>query len=117
MKRNFVRAALGPCVASALFAATFSFDAQGQQQPALAIRGATLIDGNGGAPVANSVVVVQGNRITAAGPAARVRIPAGARIIDAAGKYVLPGLIDAKSNWYWEYGEAALYWGVTSAMV
>jgi imidazolonepropionase-like amidohydrolase len=88
-----------------------------QQQPVIAIQGGTLIDGNGGAPVANSVVVIQGNRITAVGRAGQVQVPAGAQVINAGGKFVLPGLIDAKSNWNWPYGEGYLRYGVTSAMV
>ena len=88
-----------------------------QPQQAVVIQGGTLIDGNGGAPVPNSVVVIQGNRITAVGRAGQVQVPAGAQVINANGKWVLPGLIDAKSNWNWPYGEAYLRWGVTSAMV
>lgn len=42
--------------------------AQGQQQ-ALVIQGGTLIDGNGGAPVPNSAIIIQANRITAVGRA------------------------------------------------
>jgi imidazolonepropionase-like amidohydrolase len=88
-----------------------------QQQQTVVIQGGTLIDGNGGAPVPNSVVVIQGNRISAVGRAGQVQVPAGAQIINANGKWVLPGLIDAKSNWNWPYGEGYLKWGVTSAMV
>src|SRR6266852_7455281 len=88
-----------------------------QQPQALVIQGGTLIDGNGGAPVPNSVIVVQGNRITAVGRAGQVQVPAGATIINAGGKWITPGLIDAKANWNWEYAEGFLHWGVTSAMV
>jgi hypothetical protein len=84
---------------------------------ALVIRGGTLVDGNGGTPVPNSVIVIEGNRIAAVGRAGEVAVPAGAQVIDAAGKWVMPGLIDAKANWNWFYGEAFLHWGVTSAMV
>src|SRR6266700_5549052 len=91
--------------------------AQGQQPSALVIQGGTLIDGNGGAPVPNSVIVIQGNRITAVGRAGQVQIPAGSQVINAAGKWITPGLIDSKSNWNWPYGEAYLRYGVTSAMV
>ena len=87
------------------------------QQLTVVIQGGTLIDGNGGAPVPNSVVVIQGNRITAVGRAGQVQVPAGAQVINVTGKWVLPGLIDAKSNWNWPYGEGYLRWGVTSAMV
>ncbi len=105
-----------PALALLLLNLPNSVDAQGQQG-ALVIQGGTLIDGNGGAPVANAVVVVQGNRITAVGTAGQVQIPAGAEIIDASGKWVLPGLFDAKANWYWQFGEGFLHHGVTSAIV
>ena len=88
-----------------------------QGQGTLVIQGGTLIDGNGGAPLANAVIVIVGNRITAVGPAGEVQVPAGAQVINAAGKWITPGLIDAKANWNWMYGEAFLRWGVTSAMV
>src|SRR5450755_3256729 len=91
--------------------------AHSQQQNALVIQGGTLIDGNGGPPIANSVIVIQGNRITAVGRAGQVQVPAGSQIINAVGKWITPGLIDAKANWNWEYGEGFLHWGVTSAMV
>jgi imidazolonepropionase-like amidohydrolase len=61
----------------------------------VAVVGATLIDGRGGPPVADSVVVVRGERIVAAGPRASVQIPAGAEVFEARGMTVLPGLIDA----------------------
>ena len=65
-----------------------------QPQAVTAITGGTLIDGNGGAPVGDAVVVVTGNRITAAGPRGSVPVPAGASIIDAQGKFLMPGLVD-----------------------
>ena len=99
-----------------MWAVTTQVSAQGQQNT-LVIQGGTLIDGNGGAPVANSVIVITGNRITAVGRAGQVQVPAGAQVINAAGKWITPGLIDAKANWNWEYGEGFLHWGVTSAMV
>ena len=64
-------------------------------QPSLtAITGATLIDGTGAPPVADAVVVVEGDRIRAAGPKAAVAVPPGATVIDAAGRFVVPGFID-----------------------
>jgi len=61
---------------------------------AVAIVGATVIDGNGGAPVPDAAVVVRGKRIEAVGPRARVSVPRCARVIDGTGKYVTPGFID-----------------------
>jgi imidazolonepropionase-like amidohydrolase len=63
--------------------------------PILVLTGGTLIDGRGGAPVPNAVVVTQGDRILAAGPAGSTPVPTNAaRTIDASGLYVMPGLID-----------------------
>jgi imidazolonepropionase-like amidohydrolase len=61
----------------------------------LAIVGGTLIDGNGGPPLADATVVVRGGRIAAVGPQASVAVPRGARVIQAAGKFITPGFIDA----------------------
>ena len=60
----------------------------------VAIVGGTLIDGAGGAPVADSVVVVAGTRIKMLGSRSSVAIPKGARVIDAAGRFLIPGMID-----------------------
>jgi imidazolonepropionase-like amidohydrolase len=59
-----------------------------------AIKAGRLIDGHGGDPVEGAVVLVEGKTIAAVGPAATVRIPKGAEVIDASGKTVMPGLID-----------------------
>lgn len=61
---------------------------------AKAIVGATVIDGTGAAPVDDAVVLVEGEWIAAVGPRDGTEIPAGAEVIDAAGKTVIPGLID-----------------------
>ena len=70
------------------------------QQPAaasttLAVVGGFLIDGFGGSPVPDSVVLIEGDRITTVGEEGRLAIPPGARIVDANGYTVMPGLIDA----------------------
>src|SRR2546423_12361801 len=116
MKKLLATGSLMATVAFSLWGATNHVAAQGQQN-LLVIQGGTLIDGNGGAPLPNSVIVIQGNRIIAVGRAGQVQVPAGAQTINAAGKWVTPGLIDAKANWNWEYGEGFLHWGVTTAMV
>ena len=63
----------------------------------LLIKSGTLIDGSGGEPVPNKLLVVEGNRITLVGEAdgsMRPETPDD-RVIDATGKFILPGLIDA----------------------
>ena len=59
-----------------------------------AIIGAVLIDGNGGPPITDSVVVVSGSRIRSAGLRANVAIPADSDKINGSGKFLVPGLID-----------------------
>lgn len=65
------------------------------QASAIAVTGGTLIDGTGAGPVADSVVVMAGGRILAAGPRAAVEIPPDATVLNARGKWIIPGLIDA----------------------
>jgi len=59
-----------------------------------ALVGGTLIDGFGGTPIRNSVVLVDGERITAVGQVGQLDVPAGAEVISTEGMSVLPGLWD-----------------------
>jgi imidazolonepropionase-like amidohydrolase len=59
-----------------------------------ALVGGRLIDGWGGAPVNNSVVLIEGERITAVGTAETLPVPASAEVVDCHGMSVLPGLWD-----------------------
>jgi imidazolonepropionase-like amidohydrolase len=59
-----------------------------------AIVGGMLLDGYEAPPVHNSVVLVNGNRIIAVGPASQIKVPEGIPVIDARGKTVMPGMID-----------------------
>jgi len=61
----------------------------------LAIVGATIIDGNGGPPLADGTLLIEGDRIAAVGPRGSVTVPEGVRVIDGAGRYVTPGFIDS----------------------
>lgn len=63
-------------------------------QSALAVVGATVIDGTGRTPIPNATVLIQGDKIVAVGPAAQVVIPPGATRIDARGKFLVAGLWD-----------------------
>ena len=57
----------------------------------------TMADTQGGI-VDDGTIVVTGDRIVAIGPKARVPIPAGAKVIDVAGKTIIPGLVDAHAH-------------------
>lgn len=83
---------------------------------ALVLLGGTLIDGTGKTPLVDSAVVIEGDRISAIGPRSEVKIPDGASVVDARGKYVLPGLWDMHAHFYQvEFGPAYLAAGITTA--
>ena len=81
-------------VTALVLAAAASPRAQRGNDAITAIVGARLVDGTGAAPVDDSVILVSGGLITTAGARARVQVPAGAAVFNAAGKTVIPGLID-----------------------
>lgn len=58
----------------------------------------TLIDGNGGTPVEDSCIVIDGEHIVAVGKCSELDVPQEAEIIDASGKYIIPGLIEGHAH-------------------
>lgn len=81
-----------------------------------AIAGATLVDGTGRAPVADSMVIIRNGRIAAAGPRDKVAIPHGMRVMNASGKTLLPGLWEMHTHYTGiEFGPAMLAAGITTA--
>jgi imidazolonepropionase-like amidohydrolase len=72
--------------------------AQRGEPGVLALVGGRLIDGRGGPPIDDSVVVVDGARIVAAGARGAVTLPPGTKTIDFRGKTVLPGLWDMHAH-------------------
>lgn len=82
----------------------------------LALLGGTIVDVTGKPPIEDSAVVIQGDRIIAAGPRSQIRIPPGAITQDATGKYLVPGLWDMHAHMYQaELGPAYLAVGITTA--
>ena len=69
-----------------------------QTRRLLAIRNVTVVPATGAQPMANQTVVIRGEHIDAIGPAATTAIPAGARVIDGAGKFLLPGFIEMHAH-------------------
>ncbi len=66
----------------------------------LVLQGPTLIDGRGGPAVPNVTVVVEDNKIAAVGANGAVQAPRNAEVIDLAGKWLLPGMIDLHIHMY-----------------
>src|SRR5262245_20937824 len=88
-------------------------------QQALVLEGGTIIDvsnfGNSQSDIKDSIIVIKGAQIIAAGPRRAVKIPAGAKVINVAGKYIVPGLNDAFATQRNQaQANAHLYMGVTS---
>ena len=62
--------------------------------PTLVIEGGTLIDGTGQAPVEGVAILIEGERIRQIARQGGLKAPAGAQVIQARGKFIIPGLID-----------------------
>jgi imidazolonepropionase-like amidohydrolase len=80
--------------ALALTAVVGSLLAAQQPPRRIALVGGTLIDGNGGRPIRNSVILIDGERITAVGTKESKPVPSGYQVISTEGMSVLPGLWD-----------------------
>jgi hypothetical protein len=80
----------------------------------LVVQGGRLIDGAGRPPIENSVIVIQNGRFAAVGRHGEIAVPAGAEVIDVAGKTVLPGFIDGHGHLEDFHGELYLHLGITT---
>jgi imidazolonepropionase-like amidohydrolase len=67
-------------------------------QPVTAFTGATIIDGSGGDPVTNGVLLIQNGRVVSVGTKENVTIPENAIINDVSGKTIIPGFINAHGH-------------------
>jgi len=70
------------------------------QQTPIAIVGGKIVNTDGSAPLENSVIIIEDAVITAAGAPDDVPIPEGARVIEADGKWIIPGLIDTHIHFF-----------------
>ena len=79
----------------------------------LLVRGGTLLDGTGGAPIANARILITDGRIVRvwSGDTGASALPAGTQIVEAGGKFIIPGLIESHVhyNWYRSAIVGALY--------
>jgi imidazolonepropionase-like amidohydrolase len=71
--------------------------AAGPESAVTAVVGARVLTGTG-LEIDNGVVLIEGGKIKAVGPAASVQVPPGAKVVDAAGRVVTPGLVDSHSH-------------------
>ncbi|HYK83581.1 MAG TPA: amidohydrolase family protein [Gemmatimonadales bacterium] len=82
--------------------------------PVIALEGATLIDGSGGDPVQDALVLVRDGHIAAVARVNEIAVPRGAQEINLVGKTVIPGLIDAHAHVERWAALRYLAWGVTA---
>lgn len=87
-----------------LFSLLFSFSCARQKsaeaQATLIFTNATIIDTSGGRNQTDMTVVISGDRITDIKKTGKVRPPKGAQVIEATGKFLIPGLWDMHVHWY-----------------
>jgi N-acyl-D-amino-acid deacylase len=76
----------------------FSNPTQNQTPSTIAIVGATLIDGAGGRPIPNSVVLISGDTIVAVGRNGRIKVPSDAAVVRGHNLIVAPGFIDTHNH-------------------
>ena len=80
----------------------------------IALEGATLIDGGGGDPKRDALIIIRNGHIESVARVNEIAVPRGAEEINLAGKTIVPGLIDAHAHVErWAVGRY-LAWGVTT---
>jgi len=95
MKKAFVLMLL-----MVLAALLFAHARQRTQPKPLVFTHVTVIDATGAPAKPEMIVVITGDRITELGPTERVRVPKDAQVVDATGKFLIPGLWDMHVHWY-----------------
>ena len=92
--RSSASVGLLPAVVASFVAIVPSASAQGSAQPTIAFTHVGVIDGTDSIPRLDQTVVIRGMRISGVGPSPSTAVPSGARVIDARGKFLIPGLWD-----------------------
>jgi len=81
----------------------------------IAVTGGSVIDMSGKPPIANGTVLIRDGRVEAVGPADQIGVPGDATLVNAAGKFVIPGLWDMHAHFEQvEWGPIYLAAGVTT---
>jgi imidazolonepropionase-like amidohydrolase len=99
MQKSLI-AAVSLCVGLGLCAGSVVAQQPGQapnfireDAPVIALMHVSVIDGTGAAPQPDQTVVIDHGKITAVGASAKFAVPSGAKVIDATGKTVIPGIV------------------------
>lgn len=105
------------CTGRLVLSSLLLFGCKPAASDGIALVGATLIDGTGGPPVADAVVVVRRGRIESVGERSAFQLPKKTREVDVSGRWIVPGLIDAHVHLGPTTGwtrSRYLAWGVTT---
>jgi hypothetical protein len=102
-----VRSAAAMLLLSLSLTLIFAQKKPASQATTLAFTHATVIDATGAEAQRDMTVTIVGNRIAALGRTGQVKIPAGAQVIDATGKFLIPGLWDMHAHLRYDYPGAA----------
>lgn len=77
-----------------LFLAAFLAGCSSHREPTFAFTHVTVIDATGSPPQPDSTVIINGSQISAVGPAASTPVPPNVSVLEATGKFLIPGLAD-----------------------
>src|SRR5258707_6229197 len=113
--RMHVRRFFFDCLAAGILVLAASTYGEAQAPSTLLITGATIIDGLADAPIRDRTLLIEGNIIRGL-PPADAAVPAGAQVLDLAGKFIIPGLFDSHVHWDAFMGELLVNHGVTSIL-
>jgi imidazolonepropionase-like amidohydrolase len=99
MRKSFI-AAVGICVGLGLCAGSPAAQQPGsapnfirEDSPLIALMHVEVIDGTGAVPQPDQTIIIDHGKITVVGPTAKIPVPSGAKVIDATGKTVIPGIV------------------------
>src|ERR1051325_9793755 len=84
------------------------------QKKFLVLTGGLLINPGAQAPIPDATIVIEGDRVQSVGRRDDLPIPKGSRVIDAAGKTILPGFLDGHGHYEDFAGEIYLHLGITT---
>ncbi|MBI3493255.1 MAG: amidohydrolase family protein, partial [Acidobacteria bacterium] len=99
LTRNRARVVLLAVMAvSVVFSGPGTVTPRAQAPKRLALVGGMLLTGYEVPAIHHAAVVIEGNKIVAAGPASEIKIPAGATVVDTSGRAMLPGLIETHGH-------------------
>src|SRR5258708_11037353 len=110
-----VRRVFFDVLAAGILVLAVSTYSEAQAPSTLLIRGATIIDGLADAPIRDRSLLIEGNIIRGL-PPADAPAPAGAQVLDLAGKFIIPGLFDSHVHWDAFMGELLVNHGLTSIL-